>query len=127
MNIHPFDLADRAGILAMIEAEGNEWIDYWSPESCDRFIATMSNCISYVASEDSELCGYIRCRDDNGFGIYIYDLLVAPAFRGHGLGRMLIEQVCADYPGQSVYVMSDADGYYEKQGYRREGSLFQAQ
>ncbi len=36
-----------------------------------------------------------------------------------------MERVCSDFPGDTVYVMSDADKYYEKQGYRREGSVFE--
>jgi hypothetical protein len=30
-----------------------------------------------------------------------------------------------DYPDRIVYVMSDLDGYYEKQGFVREGSVFE--
>ena len=69
----------------------------------------------------------MRCRDDNGFGIYVYDLLVRKSYRGHGIGRKLIEYLCIKHPLDTVYVMSDVDEYYQKQGYRREGSIFQVQ
>jgi hypothetical protein len=36
-----------------------------------------------------------------------------------------MEHICSDYPDQTAYVMSDVDGYYKKQGYRREGSIFE--
>lgn len=33
--------------------------------------------------------------------------------------------VTQQYPEQTVYVMSDVDDYYIKQGFRREGSVFE--
>ena len=65
-----------------------------------------------------------RCREDEGFGLYVYDLLVRRSHRGRRLGRTLLEHVSAEFPDQPVYVMSDVDPYYEKLGYRREGSVF---
>jgi hypothetical protein len=44
-------------------------------------------------------------------GVYIFDLLVKKSYRGQ--------------QNQPVYVMSDVDPYYEKLGYRREGSIFE--
>jgi hypothetical protein len=38
---------------------------------------------------------------------------------------MLVAQAAADYAQQPVYVMSDVDPYYEKQGYQRVGSIFE--
>jgi len=29
------------------------------------------------------------------------------------------------WPDHKIYVMSDVDEYYEKQGYRREGSIYE--
>jgi hypothetical protein len=36
-----------------------------------------------------------------------------------------MECIYQDYPNHTVYVMSDVDGYYQKQGYIREGSIFE--
>jgi GNAT superfamily N-acetyltransferase len=52
-------------------------------------------------------------------------LLVRKSYRGRNIGKILMERVCRDFPGQTVYVMSDVDLYYEKLGYRREGSIFE--
>lgn len=30
-----------------------------------------------------------------------------------------------EYPGQTVYVMSDVDAYYEKVGFQKIGSVFE--
>ncbi len=77
--------------------------------------------ITYVAVWDGEVCGYCRSIDDNGFYVYVCDLLVAGRFRGQDIGQSLLERLRCDHPAQLVYVMSDADGYYEKLGYHREG------
>ncbi len=51
-------------------------------------------------------------------------LLVDADCRGKSYGRFLMEQACKDFPEQTVYVMSDVDPYYEKQGYQKEGTIF---
>lgn len=79
----------------------------------------------YSKADETLVCGYARCREDDGFGVYVYDLLVRKAYRGREIGKSLMERVCQDFPDQPVYVMSDVDSYYEKLGYRREGSIFE--
>lgn len=37
-----------------------------------------------------------------------------------------MERVCIDYPNQPIYVMSDVDIYYEKLGFQKIGSIFEA-
>ena len=75
--------------------------------------------------EGNRLCAYVRSLDDCGFYIYVCDLLVRKSDRGKQIGRKLMERVVDDYPNQTVYVMSDVDAYYVKQGYHREGSVFE--
>jgi len=36
-----------------------------------------------------------------------------------------MEQACKDFLDQPIYVISDVDSYYEKLGYRKEGSIFE--
>jgi predicted N-acetyltransferase YhbS len=56
---------------------------------------------------------------------YVYDLLVRKSYRGNQIGKNLMERMCQGFPNQPVYVMSDVDPYYEKLGYRKEGSIFE--
>lgn len=81
--------------------------------------------IAFVANQDDTLCGYSRSLDDCGCYIYVCDLLVEPAFRGNSDGRKLMECICNDFPNHVVYVMSDVDGYYQKVGFKRVGSIFE--
>lgn len=115
---------DERRLFSLIEQEGDEWKDYWGESGREKYKRALSTSITYLILENEKLCGYARCRDDDGYGVYIYDLLVDSAFRGREYGRMLMEQVCKDFPGEPVYVMSDVNPYYEKLGYAIEGSIF---
>ena len=115
---------DAEQLFALIEREGDEWKDYWHGKGIEKYSAALATSIVYQLFEDESLCGFIRCRDDDGFGVYVYDLLVDRDHRGKEYGRLLLERVCKDFPNDIVCVMSDVDPYYEKLGYEREGSVF---
>lgn len=125
MEIRKYQPQDETKLFKLLRDEGDEWYDYHGKENSEKYKKALDNSITYLAFEDDVLCGYVRCREDDGYGVYIYDLLVAQPFRGRSIGRKLMEQACADYPEQKIYVMSDVDEYYKKQGYRREGSIFE--
>jgi len=120
-------LADEGRLFQLICNQGEDWSDYWCESGWARYKNPLTQSVTYVAYAGDALCGYIRCRDDDGFGVYIYDLLVDKAHRGHKVGALLAEAVCKAYPGKPVYVMSDVDIYYEKQGYEKIGSIFSIQ
>ena len=104
--------------------EGDDWIEYHGSAGRSKYVKALESSITYIAYHENLVCGYARCREDDSFGVYIYDLLVRKTHRGRQIGKSLMERVCQDFPDQPVYVMSDVDPYYEKLGYRREGSIF---
>jgi ribosomal protein S18 acetylase RimI-like enzyme len=116
--------ADSAQLFKLLRDEGNDWECYYGTKAADKYRNALQQSITYLAFEGNVLCGYARCREDDGFGIYVYDLLFAKPFRGQGIGRKLMEQVYVEFPNDTVYVMSDVDGYYSKLDYEREGSIF---
>ena len=116
---------DEDKLMKMIEDEGEEWLCYFADDVSDKYKLALDNSITYVAYEGEVLCGYSRSIDDCGFYIYVCDLLVMPRYRGRNIGRKLMECIYTDYPDHIVYVMSDVDEYYKKQGYKYEGSIFQ--
>lgn len=125
MTIRRYTKEDEEPLFDLLREEGDDWSDYHGEKGRARYKKALETGVTYVACEDGILCGYARCREDDGFGVYVYDLLVRKSCRGKQLGRILMEQVCTDFPGQTIYVMSDADPYYEKLGYRRVGSIFE--
>lgn len=126
MDIRVYSKADDEDkVMKIIENEGEEWQCYSSDNNSEKYRVALKNSITYVAYEGNVLCGYSRSINDCGFYIYVCDLLVTARHRGKNIGRKLMECVDDDYPNQIVYVMSDVDEYYNKQGYKREGSIFQ--
>lgn len=122
MRIRRYTAADAPGLFELLRSEGDEWSDY--NNGFEKYKTALDNSIVYLLFENNFLCGYIRLRDDDGFGLYVYDLLVHKNYRGKGYGKLLLEQIRVDYPDNDIYAMSDVDKYYEKQGYNRIGSIF---
>lgn len=125
VEIRKYNKADEAALMALITDQGEEWSCYSAPGFREKYKNALADSITYVAYVDGGIAGFSRSLNDGSFYIYVCDLLVAPRFRGRSIGRKLMECLYEAFPGRTVYVMSDADGYYEKQGYPREGSVFQ--
>lgn len=122
MTIMPMSKVDVKNLFEMIQEEG--WCDYYNEIGYGKYLKALESSITYVAYCEDTICGYIRCREDDGFGVYVYDLLVRKNFRGRGIGRQLITKIHTIYTDQPLYIMSDVDKYYEKLGYSKEGSIF---
>jgi len=124
MIIKPYHSSDYPAVLDLIISEGEEWIEYTLTKK-NEYHQALVRSLTFIMMEDDICIGYIRCRDDDGFGVYVYDLLVRQDYRGRQYGKQLIEHVRNSYPDQDFYIMSDVDSYYIKQGYTRVGSIFQ--
>ncbi len=111
---------DYKDLLKLVQSEGEEWKDYLKPS----YRKALENSITYVALIGEELCGYSRSLGDSGLFIWIIDLLVNKNRRGLSIGKKLMECILTDYPDIDVFVMSDVDPYYDKLGYKKEGSIF---
>ena len=117
-------MRDEYQLFALLEREGKDWKDYWLGSGRENYKKALDHSLVYLLFRDEALCGYARCRDDDGYGVYIYDLLVDKLYRGKEYGRLLMEQVCRDFPNCPVYVLGDVYPYYEKLGYEAEGTIY---
>lgn len=124
MIIKRYDDACYPDFLDLVLSEGEEWEEY-SVTKKEDYRKALLDSIVYVAYEGPLCIGYIRAREDGSFGLYVYDLLVRKAYRGNSYGKKLFDHVCALYPDQTIYVMSDVDPYYESIGYIKIGSIFE--
>lgn len=124
MKIKRYSEADEMQLFEMLRDEGTEWECYFAQAAGEKYKQVLKQSVTFVVYAGDVLCGYVRGRNDDGFGIYVYDLLVKKAYRGLNIGKKLVDRICEEYPEDTIYVMSDADGYYEKQGYYRVGSIY---
>lgn len=124
IKIKPYTEGDKFELFSFLRGEGNTWSCYYNYEA--EYSQVLADCIVYVALINSRIVGYIRCRKHGIFDLYVYDLLVAKDWRGRGLGKSLIETAAAvvDQPRTDIYMLSDEDGYYEKQRFEHIGSIF---
>lgn len=123
MTVRKYETGDHEALFEIMRQELDDWSDYFGPKGQAKYIRALEESLTYVVCENGLVCGYARCRDDGGFGIYVYDLLVAKGSRGNNYGRLLFERLRQDFPDDDIYVMSDVDPYYEKLGMVREGSI----
>ena len=116
---------DFEKLMKVIESEGEEWNCYSSNANREKYQNCLSHSITYVAYWNDVLCGYSRSVDGFGFDIYVCDLLVHESYRGHDIGKRLMECLTVHFPKRKIYVMSDVDDYYHKLGYKKIGSIFE--
>lgn len=116
---------DEHALFSLIESEGEAWKCYFENDNRFRYLKAVNSSIVYVLCDDVKLIGYARVREDDGYGVYVYDLLVSAKERGQRYGHLLMMFIKSQFPQQPVYVMSDVDPYYQKQGYQRIGSIFE--
>ncbi|NND77415.1 MAG: GNAT family N-acetyltransferase [Flavobacteriales bacterium] len=114
---------DYHKLLELISSEGDEWKSYLEP----RYKSNLEHSTTLVAFVNDQLCGYSRALEDKGYFIWVLDLLVHKDYRGHSIGKKLMDQMRIDFPGHDVYVMSDVDEYYAKMGFKKEGSIFKVE
>ena len=122
-NTFRYDKTYESELIALLKKE-SEWNSFTRAGTIDVFKSALLSSQTYICKSQVQVCGYLRALVD-GFGIYVRELYVAPAFRNNGYGKGLLTEIKKDHRDQDVYVLSDEDLYYEKLGCKRVGSVFQ--
>lgn len=123
--IRSYQIKDFKLVIELFRYEGEDWKEYYDEKALPRIRKMLKESNVYLLFSDTTLIGMIRTKPDFGLGVYIYDLLVSKEYRGHRYGQKLIEYAKKKTKNQALYVMSDEDGYYEKLGYKKIGSIFE--
>ena len=110
--------------LVSLLAEDPDWESFVTAPNLEKFRQALQHSNTYLLLDDTAVCGYIRAVVD-AFGVYVSELYVCPGCRHSGYGRALLNRIKSDNRDNDVYVLSDEDGYYRKQGFERAGSIFQ--
>lgn len=75
---------------------GEWWCADRSAEQVRRLLAGPSLLYGLVEPQTRHLAAFARVVSDGVFKAWLCDVIVAPAWRNHGLGRMLLERVVTD-------------------------------
>ncbi len=123
MRVQVYEQRFEQPLLQLLRSEP-DWQSLVNDDVIDAFRRALASGDTRVLLHDDLVCGYVRAVVDD-LAVYISELYVAPAHRGRGLGKALLEKIKSAHPGRDVYVLSDEDSYYEKLHYKRMGSIFQ--
>ncbi len=81
----------RDDLLALYH--GVEWALHRTDKNVDIILEHSSFCVGIVESESDKLIAFSRVLTDYFKFSYVYDVIVDPQYRGHGLGKQLIERI----------------------------------
>ena len=71
MEIKKYTEIDYPALLQLLRNQGEDWKEYWG-DSRDNYKKALASSAVYLAiDENGEIIGYARCRDDDGFGVYL--------------------------------------------------------
>ena len=124
MEISEYGPEHEDDVLAAIKKDP-DWDIFTNDDAVSLYRNSLRNSVTYVCSDNSEFCGYVRAFLDDGFAIYISEVFVIPKWRNRKIARSLLERVKNDFSSLAVYALSDEDAYYEKLGYKKTGSVFE--
>ncbi|MDR3559896.1 MAG: GNAT family N-acetyltransferase [Negativicutes bacterium] len=89
----------------------------------EKIAASIANSLCYGVYDHDEQIGFARVITDFATTYWLCDVIVAPQYRGRGLGERLVRYIVGsaelkDLTG--VLKTKDAHGLYEKFGFQRE-------
>lgn len=121
----PYLISDDKQILN--KEQVCEWLQttYWASERSSEMIQKgIDNSLCFGLYDKRELAGFVRVVSDYATFSWVCDVYIAPAHRGLGLGKWLME-VMTTHPAichtNMTLATRDAHGLYEQYGFvRRE-------
>lgn len=90
----------------------------------EEYRETLLRSFTLVAEADGVFAGYARAISDGVITTFLCELLVEPAFRKKGVASRLVDAVQAAFPLTRMDLISDADGFYRKNRFRKIGNGF---
>lgn len=99
---------------------------YWASQRTKETInKSIDNSVCYGIYDGNTQIGFARIVTDWATIYYLCDLFIDENYRGHGLGKKLIEAIITDFPGvMGLLGTKDAHGLYEQYGFVRNTERF---
>lgn len=91
----------------------------YSPEK--HKAAFESSYCTVILYDEDELVGFGRAISDGAYQAAVYDCAVVEEYQGHGLGKLLMQEILSKLPECNVilYASPGKEAFYEKQGFKR--------
>lgn len=113
--IRPATHSDVAQLFNLYHREG------WASFSEDKIAELLEKSVYLVVTEDDKIIAFARYLTDGLMTTFLAEIMVSPACRGQGLGRVLIEEIKNQTHGTRLELISEVDGFYEQLGFRKVG------
>lgn len=116
-------MPSKSEVIGLYDAVG--WTAY--TDDPDALMEGLRNSLRIVVARiDGQLVGLARVIGDGATICYLQDVLVSPAVRRRGLGRMLVQEVFAPFTAvrQHVLITDEEDAqksFYETLGFAQFG------
>ena len=116
-----YRIVEGADKIALADVERLLKMTYWADKRTSGQIEkSMRNSSCYGVFADGMLVGFARVISDYATTYYLCDVIIAPDYRGMGLGKALVGHIEAspELSGlRGILITRDAHGLYEKFGY----------
>jgi GNAT superfamily N-acetyltransferase len=108
---------DFPAVQALSTAEG------WTTPSerpAESLVAWRASWPAIIAEADGQRVGFLRAISDGAVSTYVAGLLIAPDWRGRGVGRALLGACQALVPSTRLDLLSEPDAvdFYSRLGFR---------
>ena len=109
-------------ILALLRQ--TSWAAHYTPEI---MAGVLAHSVCMGAFYQGEQIAFARCVTDETTVFYLEDVVVHPAHRGRGVGKMLLQLLLEREPIcdlKGILVTDDAFSLYERFGFERDREIF---
>ena len=109
-------------ILALLRQ--TSWAAHYTPEI---MAGVLTHSVCMGAFYQGEQIAFARCVTDETTVFYLEDVVVHPAHRGRGVGKMLLQLLLEREPIcvlKGILVTDDAFSLYERFGFERDREIF---
>src|SRR4051794_6238606 len=116
-SIEPFARSHLDQLIALVAAE--DWTEY--SDDAERTYRALSapGVTTLVATAGGQVVGAIQVQSDGVIQAHVSMLLLAPEWRGRGLGAQLLRAALERAGGEQLDVRTRTEGYYERMGASR--------
>lgn len=109
------DSEDMVSLSKLYQSQG------WESFTEERIVHLLESSHYILIEENGVIIAFLRYLTDDVLTTFIAEILVDKAFRGQGLGRLLVEEIMNLHPKTRLELISEADDFYDHLRFRNVG------